>query len=61
MLLWWLTRREGVHPVDLVGLERTRLGRDALLGLAIIPVSLVFIFGGTSGAGWLVYGTPFPP
>jgi membrane protease YdiL (CAAX protease family) len=60
-LLWWLTRREGIHLLDLVGVERTRLGRDAVLGLAIIPVSLLFIFGGTSGAGWLMYGTPSPP
>jgi hypothetical protein len=24
-------------------------------------VSLLFIFGGTSVAGWLVYGAPAPP
>lgn len=60
-LLWRLTRREGIGLFDLVGFERTRLVRDALLGLALIPVSLVFIFGGTYAAGWIVYGAPAPP
>ncbi|HEU4629748.1 MAG TPA: CPBP family glutamic-type intramembrane protease [Gemmatimonadaceae bacterium] len=60
-LLWALTRREGIALVDLVGIARTRLGRDTLLGLALIPVSLVIIFGGVAAAGWLVYGTPAPP
>ncbi len=60
-LLWRLTRREGIRLFDLVGFERTRLVRDALLGLALIPVSLVFILGGTYAAGWLVYGTPSQP
>jgi hypothetical protein len=60
-LLWRLTRREGIGLFDLVGFERGRLARDALLGVALIPVSLVFIFGGVYAAGWLVYGTPAPP
>lgn len=60
-LLWRLTRREGIRLLDLVSFERTRLARDALLGLALIPVSLVFIFGGTYAAGWLLYGTLSPP
>ena len=60
-LLWRLTRREGIRLFDLVGFERTRLARDALLGLALIPVSLVFILGGTYAAGWLLYGTPSQP
>ena len=55
-LLWRLTRREGSRLSDLVGFERTRLGRDVLLGFALIPVSLVFIFAGTYAAGWIVYG-----
>ncbi len=57
-LLWRLTRREGIGLFDLVGFERTRLVRDVLLGFALIPVSLVFILGGTYAAGWLLYGTP---
>jgi hypothetical protein len=60
-LLWRLTRREGLRLLDLVGYERTRLGRDALLGLALIPVSLVFILGGIYGVGGLLYGTLTPP
>jgi hypothetical protein len=60
-LLWRLTRREGIRLFDLVGFERTRLVGDLLRGLALIPASLVFIFGGTYGAGWLLYGTPSQP
>jgi membrane protease YdiL (CAAX protease family) len=55
-LLWWLTRREGIRLFDLVGFDRTRLGRDIALGLALIPPSLAFILGGVYAAGWLVYG-----
>jgi uncharacterized protein len=60
-LLWPLTRREGIRLFDLVGFERSRLARDALLGLALIPACLVFIFGGVYAAGWLVYGRLAPP
>lgn len=60
-LLWRLARREGIGLFDLVGFERTRLVRDVLLGLALIPVSLVFILGGTYAAGWLLYGSPSQP
>src|SRR5690242_18484503 len=55
-LLWRLTRREGIRLFDLVGFERTRLNRDVLLGFELIPVSLLFLFGGTLLAGWIVYG-----
>jgi membrane protease YdiL (CAAX protease family) len=60
-LMWRLTRREGIGLVDLVGFQRARVVRDVLLGIALIPVSLVFILGGTSAAGWFVYGTLTPP
>jgi uncharacterized protein len=60
-LLWRLTRREGIGLFALVGFERARLARDTLLGFALIPVSLVFILGGTYAAGWVVYGTLSPP
>ncbi|MFL5448715.1 MAG: type II CAAX prenyl endopeptidase Rce1 family protein [Gemmatimonadales bacterium] len=60
-LLWRLTRHEGIGLFDLVGFDRTRLGRDILLGLALIPFSLVFILGGIRAAGLLLYGTPSPP
>jgi uncharacterized protein len=55
-LLWRLTRRESIRLFDLAGFERTRLVRDTLLGVALIPVSLVFIFAGTYAAGWIIYG-----
>ncbi len=60
-LLWRLTRREGIGLLDLVGFERTRLVRDVLLGLALVPASLVFVLGGIYAAGWLLYGTLTPP
>jgi hypothetical protein len=60
-LLWRLTRREGIGLFDLVGFGRARIGRDTLLGITLIPVSLVFILGGIYAAGWLVYGTLTPP
>jgi membrane protease YdiL (CAAX protease family) len=60
-LLWRFTRREGIRLIDLVGFKRTRLVRDILLGLALIPASLVFIFAGTFAAGWIVYRTLSQP
>lgn len=60
-LLWRLTHREGIRLSDLVGFQRTRIWRDALLGVALIPVSLVFILGGVYAASWLLYGTLNPP
>ena len=60
-LLWRLTRREGIRLFDLVGFERRRLVRDALLGFALVPACLVFILGGVYAAGWLLYGTLTQP
>ena len=60
-LLVRLTRREGIRLSDLVAFDRARLGRDVLLGLVLVPVGLVFILAGTSGSGWLLYGTLSPP
>jgi membrane protease YdiL (CAAX protease family) len=60
-LLWRLTHREGIRLVDLVHFDRTRLGRDVLLGLALIVPSLVFILGGIAAAARLVYGAPAAP
>lgn len=59
--LWHFTHREGIRLFDLVGFQRSRLLRDVLLGLAIIPASLVFIFAGTYAAGWVVYGAVQAP
>ena len=60
-LLRQLTRREGTGLLDLVGFQRARFRKDVLLGLALIPVSLAFVFAGTAAAGWIVYGSPSPP
>jgi hypothetical protein len=60
-LLWRLTRREGIRLLDLVGFQRANVVRDLLLGVALVPVSLVFILGGVYGAGWVLYGTLTPP
>lgn len=60
-LLWQLTGREGISLGDLIGFDRSRLGRDLLLGLALIPVGLALILGGVYVTGWLVYGTGSSP
>jgi hypothetical protein len=60
-VLWRLTRRENIRLVDLVRFDRSRLRRDTLLGLALVPANLLFILGGVYAAGWLVYGTLTPP
>jgi hypothetical protein len=60
-LLWWLTRREGIRLVDLLSFDRARLGRDVLLGFALVPVGLGLVLGGVYAAGWLVYGKPAGP
>ena len=52
-LLWALTRREGIALLDLVSFERGRWRRDVVLGLGLIPVNLLFIFGGISIAASL--------
>jgi hypothetical protein len=61
VLLWRLTRAEGIGLFDLVGFERPLLVRDTLLGIALIPISLVFILGGVYATGWLLYGTLTSP
>jgi len=52
-----LAHREGIRLADLARFERTRLRRDVLLGVALIPACLVFILGGVFAGGWFVYGT----
>jgi membrane protease YdiL (CAAX protease family) len=55
--LWWLTRREGISLFDLIGYDRRLAGRDILLGIALVPACLVFIFGGVAISSLLIYGT----
>lgn len=57
VLLWWLVRREGIALLDLVSFDPHGLGRDILLGLALIPACLLFIFGGVAVSSLLVYGS----
>jgi uncharacterized protein len=59
--LWRLSRREGIGLGDLIGFDRKRLGRDVLLGLAIIPPSLLLILGGNALSSLLVYGSVHAP
>ena len=54
--LWRLTRRERIRLIDLLGFDRYRLGRDFLLGLALIPPSLLIILFGNYGSSLLVFG-----
>lgn len=61
VLLWRLTHQEGIRLADLIGFDRKRLGRDLLLGLALIPPSLIFILGGIYASSLLVYGDPSAP
>jgi membrane protease YdiL (CAAX protease family) len=56
LLLWRLARREGITLLDLMGFDRKRVGRDMLLGIALIVPSLAFIFAGNLTGNFLVYG-----
>lgn len=46
---------------DLVGFDRAHLVADVLLGFALVPIGLAFIFGGVYATGWFVYGSLTPP
>lgn len=37
------------------------IARDLILGLALIPACLIFIFGGVALSSWLIYGTMSGP
>lgn len=60
-LLIWLTRREGIRLLDLVGFVKSRLKTDIPLGfglfLLIFPIAML---GGGALAQYLVYGTLNP-
>jgi membrane protease YdiL (CAAX protease family) len=60
-LLWVLMRREGGRLVDLIGFDRAKFWHDVLLGLLLIPPSLVFILGGVALASFFVYGAASAP
>lgn len=54
--LWALARHEGIRLLDLIGFDRRSWKRDVLLGLALIPPSLIIILGGNFASSLLVYG-----
>ncbi len=55
-LLWRFARREDIAPLELMTFDRKSIGRDFLLGLALIPPSLFFILAGNLGSNLVVYG-----
>ena len=57
LLLWRQTKQEGIRFIDLFGIERSRLGREALWGLLYLVALFPVLAGGTKLASWLVYGT----
>jgi hypothetical protein len=62
LLLFKLTRREGLRLMDLMGLDKRRLWRDALLGLGLLVVGFPLVMiGGAMLAGLLIYGNIQPP
>lgn len=63
-LLIWLTRREGIHLLDLIGLVKSRLKTEIPLGVGIFMIVFpVTVFGGGMLAMWITYGglTPVFP
>jgi hypothetical protein len=60
-LLVWLTKREGIRLLDLVGLVRGKLKTDIALGLGIFAtVFPITVFGGGALAMLIAYGTLQP-
>ena len=57
LLLRRQTRREGIRLIDLFGVDRSRLRREALWGLLYLVAIFPVLAGGSKLASWLVYGT----
>lgn len=56
-LLVWLTRREGIHLLDLIGIVKSKLKSEILLGLGLfVAIFPVTIFGGGLLAQLIIYG-----
>jgi uncharacterized protein len=61
ILLWRLTRREGMHLFALGNYQRERWGRDILIGLALfVPVFLLTMLLPAPVVGRVIYGGPVP-
>jgi uncharacterized protein len=60
-LLYRFTRREGIRLWDLIGLDKSKLVRDVLLGVGILLVVFpIVMIGGSLLSGLLVFGTIQP-
>jgi hypothetical protein len=60
-IMYWLTKREGIHLLDLVGLVKSKLKKEIPLGLGLFAVIFpVTMFGGGALAQLIVYGTLSP-
>jgi Type II CAAX prenyl endopeptidase Rce1-like len=57
LLLRRQTKREGIRLIDLFGMDRSRLGREALWGLLYLVALFPVLAGGSRLASWVVYGT----
>jgi membrane protease YdiL (CAAX protease family) len=56
-LLFWLTRREGIRLRDLIGLVKSKLKKEILLGIGLfILIAPITIFGGGMLAQLIAYG-----
>jgi uncharacterized protein len=60
-LMIWYTRREGIRLVDLIGIQKGKLGRDILIGLGMLVVIFpIVMIGGGMLSGLIVYGSLQP-
>ena len=58
LLLWRQARGEGIRLIDLFGIDRSRLGHEALWGLSYFIILFpIVVGGGATLAVWLVYRT----
>lgn len=61
LLLIWLTRREGIGLKDLIGINKNRLGRDIGIGIGLLFLIAVLLYGGLTLSALLIYKSPLPP
>ena len=61
LLLWWLTRQEGIHLFDLGSYRRERMLRDGLLGLGLfVPIFPILAFAPLTITLIILYGPDIP-
>ncbi len=60
-LMLHFTRREGIRLLDLIGIQKGKLRRDILIGIALLLVAFpVVMIGGGMLSGLIVYGSLQP-